>query len=387
MMLQTEELLRLEQERTAQLESYAADLSRTYAELRRQYTRLAVLHELNTQVAATLDPDEVVRAMLGSLDRLVSYHSARVYLCELESPVGARKRAATARERLPRVAGARLGDGQWLSGLQQTLPPKDGAVMAAMQSQRTTTLPLTEGEVEVAIPLRAVGGAIGALALRVERPLEGEEQKVLELLTAHAAAVLNNAFLHRETQRLATIDAMTGINNSYQFQQALELEVERARRLAYPVGLLVLDLDFFKAVNDRHGHPIGNVALRRTATQLRLRLRRTDTLGRLGGEEFGVVLPGAQLLAVANVGEKLRRGIEVMPPVRGGMDPTPTPLTISVGGTCLGPEEVDAQRLMEWADRALYEAKHAGRNRVRLWQEGASVSPEQLAAPLQRQTV
>jgi diguanylate cyclase (GGDEF)-like protein len=138
-----------------------------------------------------------------------------------------------------------------------------------------------------------------------------------------------------------------------------------------------MDLDHFKQVNDRHGHPIGDVALRQVADQLRKRLRRTDVVGRLGGEEFGAILPGDRLAEVAIVAEKLRRSVEELPPLRGGMDTTATPLTLSVGATSLDPDVVDTQLLITCADEALYEAKRKGRNQVCLWTAPQPPEPTQ----------
>jgi diguanylate cyclase (GGDEF)-like protein len=222
---------------------------------------------------------------------------------------------------------------------------------------------------ELAVPLRAGGRAIGALDLRRTEPLSEENVKVVELLAASVAVALQNAHLYQETQRLATTDPLTALSNYRHFHELLNLEVQRARRMAYPVGLIIMDLDHFKVVNDRHGHPVGDVALRQVAEQLRSRLRRTDVVGRLGGEEFGAILPGANRKEVGIVAEKIRRAVEELPPLEGGMTSETTRLTLSLGGTSLDSDTVDAELLISNADQALYEAKRNGRNQVCLWKE------------------
>jgi diguanylate cyclase (GGDEF)-like protein len=182
---------------------------------------------------------------------------------------------------------------------------------------------------------------------------------------------LQNAHLYQETQRLATTDPLTGLSNYRHFHDLLNLEVQRARRMGYPVGLIIMDLDHFKQVNDRHGHPTGDLALARVSVELRSRLRRTDVLGRLGGEEFGAILPGATLHEVEIVAEKVRHAVETLPPLRGGMTAALTPVTLSVGGASLAANVVDAELLVSCADRALYEAKRNGRNQVRLWRDAS----------------
>src|SRR5262249_6682863 len=138
------------------------------------------------------------------------------------------------------------------------------------------------------------------------------------------------------------------------------------RRMNYALGLLILDLDHFKLVNDRHGHPVGDGALRQIAALLRAQLRSTDVVARVGGEEFAVILPGDSLDQVAIVGEKLRKAAEELPPIQGGMGSASTRVTLSVGGASLAPEVLDPQALVAYADRALYDAKRNGRNQVQL---------------------
>jgi eukaryotic-like serine/threonine-protein kinase len=362
------ELLKREQERSAQLETYAADLSRTYSELRRHLHHLTVLHEVTTRIASTLNPDDVLAGVLGSLADLVTYRSAGVYLVDLAVAAPAEGPQtvvpANTRPRLRATRGSEDGPTVWTQGAEV---PEHGAVADAMGQRQTVGHVLSSGALQLVVPLLAGGRALGALELSLGAPLGIDDVRIVELLAAAAAVALQNAHLYQETQRLATTDALTGLSNYRHFHGLLGLEVQRARRMTYPVGLLLMDLDHFKMVNDRHGHPIGDVALRRVAEQLRTRLRRTDVIGRLGGEEFGAILPGDSLAEVAVVAEKLRRCVEELPPMQGGMGTTPTPLTLSLGGASLQPDTVDERLLISYADQALYEAKRNGRNQVRLW--------------------
>jgi diguanylate cyclase (GGDEF)-like protein/PAS domain S-box-containing protein len=165
----------------------------------------------------------------------------------------------------------------------------------------------------------------------------------------------------RELHRLATTDALTGVLNRRAFMESLELELARVQRHGRGGTLLMLDLDHFKQVNDRHGHAMGDTVLVQVTALLRERLRRTDRIGRLGGEEFSVLLPettldGAQLLA-----EMLRRAVagqEIATPTG------PLSVTVSIGLTDFGAHERDPARLLSRADRALYQAKAQGRDQV-----------------------
>ena len=361
----------------SQLETYAADLSRTYAELRRHLHHMTVLHEVNTRIVSALDPDEVLAGMLDSLSQLLVYETAVVYLVDLDVTVPAEgPHTVVPASTPPRLRAGRAFDGGTLHALLGSVAGEETTVAEAMRADHTVGRPTPDGTLELVVPLRAGGRCLGALDLRLGEPLPEEDVKVIELLAAAAAVALQNAHLYQETQRLATTDPLTGLSNYRHFHDLLNLEVQRARRMDYPVGLVIMDLDHFKLVNDRHGHPMGDAALRLVAEQLRSRLRRTDVLGRLGGEEFGAILPGASLHEVSVVAEKVRRAVEELPPLSGGMTSTPTPVTLSVGGTSLAAAAVDAELLVSYADQALYQAKRNGRNQVRLWS-----GPERHAEP------
>jgi diguanylate cyclase (GGDEF)-like protein len=293
------------------------------AALRRHLHQLTVLLEVSTRVASALEPDQVVATLRESIGELLTYESVAVRLNNIEA---------------------------------------DATPEAAHSVRRV----LRTGQLQLLVPLRAGGRTLGVLDLYLPEPLPEEDVRIVELLASAAAVALHNADLHQELQRLATSDPLTGLSNYRHFHQMLDLEVQRARRMSYPVGLLIADLDFFKAFNDQYGHPAGDEALRRVAYELRSRLRRTDVIGRLGGEEFAVILPGAALPEVATVAEKVRAAIEQLH-VTSLATAVVHPMTMSVGGASLPAESVDAEVLVSYADQALYQAKRNGRNQVRLW--------------------
>jgi diguanylate cyclase (GGDEF)-like protein len=181
---------------------------------------------------------------------------------------------------------------------------------------------------------------------------------VARRLTATLAELSAHAV---ELHRLATTDLMTGIHNRHSFVQHLYREFARARRYRTPLALLVLDLDFFKQINDGYGHAAGDEALRAFARAAGEGLRDMDVFGRLGGEEFGVLLPSTVIEQAEVVAERIR---EAVTRIAIETEYGTVRFTTSIGVTeCLaGDDSVDA--LLARADKALYAAKAAGRNRV-----------------------
>lgn len=155
----------------------------------------------------------------------------------------------------------------------------------------------------------------------------------------------------------ARTDPLTGLGNRRAFDELLDVEVARAERNDQVVALILGDLDGFKAVNDRFGHPEGDSVLRRVATQLTSTGRRAERAWRLGGDEFALVLPGAGVDGAYLVGERMRLAIAAE------FESDPFALTISLGIACLPAHGEDSQSLVLAADAALLAAKASGRNR------------------------
>src|SRR5262249_62041519 len=145
-------------------------------------------------------------------------------------------------------------------------------------------------------------------------------------------------------------------------ESCVEAALARSCRYGHVASLLVVDIDHFKDVNDRHGHTGGDEALRHFTGIVRRELRGEDVLGRLGGEEFGILLPETEVMNACAVAERIRRAVEAAPARFGD---APIPLSASFGVACWKPSAVESpDALMQRADTALYEAKAAGRNRV-----------------------
>ena len=168
--------------------------------------------------------------------------------------------------------------------------------------------------------------------------------------------------LEVELREMAATDMLTGLPNRRHFLSQLDQEMARVSRVTeHHASVLMIDVDHFKHVNDTFGHSTGDNALRHLAALMKEELRKIDALGRLGGEEFAIILPGASLAAAEIFAERLRKTIADAP-VRNHEQPVP--LTISVGVTEIKPDDTCADDTLARADRALYRAKECGRNQV-----------------------
>jgi diguanylate cyclase (GGDEF)-like protein len=170
--------------------------------------------------------------------------------------------------------------------------------------------------------------------------------------------------LREELRRRAETDPLTGIANRRRFHQALEIECLRFSRGRAPLSVLMIDLDFFKDVNDRYGHPVGDTVLRSVAERVLVSLRKTDLLARYGGEEFSVLLPETREEGARVIAERIRIAVNERPvEVEGFL--ISISVSVGVSSHVIG-DIADPDVLLKEADMALYRAKATGRNRVEI---------------------
>ena len=188
------------------------------------------------------------------------------------------------------------------------------------------------------------------------------------ILAVPLATPLQRSLQHARLVRDARTDLKTGLLNAAAWQEEAAAEITRAVRARLPLAMALLDIDYFKAVNDTHGHLAGDQALRAVAGVVKAQLRAYDIAGRFGGEEFAVVLPHTQADQARRIAERLRTAVAAadVGASETGRCRTRVRVTVSVGVACLADTGAGLQALLAAADAALYDAKAAGRNRVRL---------------------
>jgi diguanylate cyclase (GGDEF)-like protein len=262
--------------------------------------------------------------------------------------------------------------------LDRNMPGLDGLELC--RSIRRQTWPgyvyvilLTAHDAEKDVLLGLDAGADEYLSKRVS-----DAELAARLSTATRVLSLEHSLKSAldERQRMAMTDSLTGAHNRRYFMRHMRAELKRARRFGTELSLLALDVDYFKLVNDNHGHAAGDMVLQKLVKRIKNFLpRECDWCARLGGEEFAVVLPQTDLAGAAVLAEDLRKSVEELSIRLSGEVRT---ITVSIGVSGLQampvPETATAEMLLAHADRYLYKSKESGRNRV------TSPKPRALAA-------
>ena len=202
---------------------------------------------------------------------------------------------------------------------------------------------------------------VAHIALSQKGVGDHQDVRILDVVARELGGPLRMALLVEETQRAATTDPLTGIMNRRALLAALDVEQARSERHGYPMSLLLLDVDHFKLINDERGHATGDQVLAALGQLLTRQARKTDIVGRWGGEEFVVVLSGAPESGARIAAERIRSAVERMSV--SDVKRQRVPVTVSIGIACLEVND-NAEVLIDRADRAMYQAKASGRNRV-----------------------
>ena len=231
----------------------------------------------------------------------------------------------------------------------------------------TPYLIINEGKTGV-FPLISEKQVMGAVV--AYSPVEKLAQKTIDYvkqLTNQASTTIQKAAVYAEILKYASFDALTNLNNRRQFEMCLSQEVSMARRKKTDLSCIMIDIDYFKKVNDTYGHSVGDFVLKEVAKMIKAEIREYDIASRYGGEEFCILLPHTVIVDAVNVAERLRHTVEsTILDIKSvcEFECDNFNVTISMGVSQFDPSFTTNEQLYKNADKALYRAKKSGRNRV-----------------------
>jgi diguanylate cyclase (GGDEF)-like protein len=229
------------------------------------------------------------------------------------------------------------------------------------ETERLENMPIRSGETTyLRLPLVFEENVLG-IAWLWSRHLIEADLTVMSTFALQIASALKRARLFQEVQSLASSDPLTGLRNRRNLFELGEMEFDRSQRMNQSFSCLMLDLDHFKAINDNHGHPIGDLVLKEFAQRSQSCIRDTDIIGRYGGEELVIFLPDTDMDIAVQVAERLRKSIADTPIQIAEKE---LQITVSIGVSKRDEYTPELQTLIARADQAMYIAKHKGRNQV-----------------------
>lgn len=340
----------------------AAEIERLRSEHRHVSNLLLFLQELSSTITTARTVADVFGAAFQKLSGTVPFDIGAAVMLEQNLNVHLTKRPSHEKavdERFIKAVRATL---------QRLIPVSFVSTDAVIQSDFST---LPEGSSHSDDPLRFEAHTIlreeqrtaGILVLyRGDSEFRPEEQGMLEVLASQVSMVLGNIHAQEQIQNLADTDDLTGIWNRRYLRRQLPAEVERATIYNVPLSLLLFDVDDFKAINDEHGHTMGDVVLSELCGSVRETLRPPDLFARYGGDEMAIILPHTDLTGAVAVAERIMDHVREIRIPTGEGDQSIS-CSVSLGVATLIPPDMSATELMNKADEMLYLSKRNGKNR------------------------
>jgi diguanylate cyclase (GGDEF)-like protein len=307
-----------------------------------------VLYEMSRVVQSIEEPTEALRQMLVRMREGIPFENATLFVTERTT--GKLEAVATVGEPIDLIGHVKFERGRGFSSwvAQQRKP----VLLNDLHREGGTDAPSVRSFLSVPIVLQ--GESMGVINLSHSRPeaFDEESQKLLSLMGHQIAGVVNRVILRREMERLQTTDDITTLYNKRHFDKSLDAEIEKAKRYGHKLSVLVLDIDNFKALSERHGQPVGNEVLSDFGKLLKKFARGTDCVARYSGEEFMILLPHTDAPEARCAADRLRTVVE------SHSFPRRKRLTVSVGIATFPADANDSTALLVRADQSLYQSRH-----------------------------
>lgn len=326
--------------------------------------RLEALYYTAVRLASNLDLDAVLDTLAEALRQVFTYENSAILLYEEDSHELVLVRA----HNYDRPLGYRFSADLGVSG--RCLRSRRAEIIDDVRTHPDYIAGVASCRSEICVPVLRGGRALGVINIESTEPaaFNTEDLYVLTSLAEIAALAIDNARLHGETVKLARTDENTGLYN-YRFAlECLREQLAISRRAGKPLTLMMVDLDRFKSINDRFGHITGDAVLRQFARVLESGVRQGDYVCRYGGEEFCIILPGADSRHASEIANRLLTAVRTHPFVDVHGQPLGVPVTASIGLATYPEHGQTEAELRRAADQALYRAKKEGRDRLRTCQ-------------------
>jgi diguanylate cyclase (GGDEF)-like protein len=330
--------------------AHAAQLEVAVQAARQQRDVAETLRTAMSQISQTLDPDAVLGQLLAAVARIVPSDAA----CLLRTDGDAFTVAAVSGDADRTAVGRRLDPAadRTLAALADSAQPLLGTAAAGQPAPLPQVLAGVRSW--IGLPLSSPAGLV-AILLIGSTAVDAYTQADVEI----TAVLAGQGAIAYENAVLAVTDALTGTYNRRHFFELASRSFAAARARGRPLGVMMIDIDQFKQINDQYGHLVGDEVIRAVSGRLRGTVRESHLVGRYGGEEFSLITEADT--DIAELAERLRTAVAAAPVATGR---GPLPATVSVGIAHLRSDDPDLDTLLARADTALYQAKHQGRNRV-----------------------
>lgn len=339
----------------------AADGGKIERSLRKRNHELHLLNRASWMVGRSLDPDKVARLAIDASVDLLNVNTGKVFTVDWEKAL----LIQISEKNVSRPGAA--GTTNVVEHRMALQAIRNEAPVIATNIFGGASAEMRGAPAAIAsIPLKSTGQVLGVLQVTGDKNLFlKKDSSLLDSLGFQVGIALENAMLHQQVKQTADVDKLTGVLTRQRVEKALANRVKSGERYRETFAVLMIDIDRFKSFNDVHGHEVGDQVLRSVAQVLLEEVRETDRLGRWGGEEFLVILPGADAAQAVVAAERIRMRIAAQ--CLALEADAEIPVTVSIGASCYPEHSNCAEGMVKAADEAMLWVKRSGRNSTRIF--------------------